>query len=267
MIKTLKILFLFLAVYAHAIAQNKKEIYPVNINNTHYTEKVEILSEEQQKVKPEEDLTYYWYAYNKVMKTEGGYDGKLLHGQYAAFYFNNNLKEKGKFRKGLKDGKWISWYEHGKIMEIVEWSKGKKDGPYRSYDPQGQQVLDANFKNGKLHGKTTSYLDGKILSEKKYRNGEEMIPKEKKSSSKKKDKEKETTDSKPVDDAKESKEGFGNKLMQKIKKIKIFPKKVKEQENTTPAQKTIKEKKKENQIDQKKKEKTINNAKEKKKKT
>lgn len=242
--KMYRLLLLLICFSVTVSAQGKKETYPVNINNTHFTERVEIFSDEV-KVKPEEDLTYHWYAYNKVMKTDGGYEGKLLHGEYAAFYLNNNLKEKGKFRKGLKHGKWISWYDNGKIMEITSWDNGKKDGPYRSYNTIGEPVLIANFRDGKLHGKSTSYLDGKILSEKKYRNGEEVIPKVKTPRGKKAKKETTATPANPGDNEKTKGEGK-NSFLKKIRNIKIFPKKVKKQENTTPDQKTLKEKKREN---------------------
>jgi hypothetical protein len=127
------------------------------------------------KICPKENLTYYWYASNKIMETKGGYDGKILNGSYTSFFLSNNLKEKGSFKNGLKNGAWITWYENGKIKEIITWKKGLKSGCNKNNEKNGNLVSEAVYKNDKLNGCQTIYADGKITSKKKYSNGIEIV--------------------------------------------------------------------------------------------
>ena len=74
------------------------------------------------KIKPV--LSYYWYSAGDVHKTQGGFSGKLLSGQYTVYYLNNNLKEQGIFKGGLKDGIWKEWGEDGLLLKTTTWRKG-----------------------------------------------------------------------------------------------------------------------------------------------
>jgi antitoxin component YwqK of YwqJK toxin-antitoxin module len=100
-------------------------------------------------INPKKDLTYYWCTSNKIMETQGGYEGKLLHGDYTVFYHsNNNLKEKGKFKNGLKNGEWTTWYENGKIASITHWKSGKLHNSLKAFDNSGNSTGEKRYKNG-----------------------------------------------------------------------------------------------------------------------
>ncbi len=78
----------------------------MHINENDYSIVAEVLAKEKS-IPSSADKEYYWYKSNSIMSTKGGYDGKLLHGQYSSFYLNSNLKEKGKYHMGLiKLEKW-----------------------------------------------------------------------------------------------------------------------------------------------------------------
>ena len=155
-----------------------KKTFTINISKKDTTIKADVLTDKCN-IKPDENLTYNWFASNKIISTKGGYDGHLLHGGYTSFYGNNNLWQKGKFNKGLKEGKWMTWFIDGKINEITHWKKGMKNGKYTMYSNEGKIMLEAKFKNDKLNGTMTSYQDEKILSKRKYKNGAEVISKDK----------------------------------------------------------------------------------------
>ena len=157
--------------------RNKVQVVSVNTDNA--SVRVELAPDKKNKTEPENHLNYYWYKANNILNTQGGYEGKLLHGKFVSFYLNNNLKEKGKFKRGLKEGEWKSWYQNGKLMETVKWDDGRKDGIHRTFDPQGNIISEAGFKNGQLHGILRSYENGKLLSEKNYQKGEEVTPEQK----------------------------------------------------------------------------------------
>lgn len=164
------------ATFAQLIKQ--KTSYVVYINYPDYTVKTSVYNSNK-KFNVNESLTYYWYAANKILQTKGNYDGKLVDGAYTSFYLSNNLKEKGNFKKGLKSGKWISWYENGKINEISNWRNGKKCGTYKKFNPDESLSLTSTYKNDQLNGIQTTYLDGEIADQVKYRKGKEVIKKQK----------------------------------------------------------------------------------------
>ena len=171
-------LFLFAVLFpASTIAQkdpSKRKTYEVTVNSTDAIVKIELLAK-QKKISPVTGLVYFWYKSNKIISTEGGIDGKPLHGNYTSFYLSNNLMEKGRFKYGLKNGEWRSWNENGKLKETINWNKGIKHGKHILYNSLGELVVEGNYRKGKLHGIVKSYERGALLSERNYKNGEEVL--------------------------------------------------------------------------------------------
>ncbi len=168
-------LLLFIIFSNVSFAQTKQNpISSIYIIYPDYTVKADVLSE-QKKIVLNENLTYYWYSSNKIIETKGGFDGKVLNGNYTAYYLSKNLKEKGTFKNGLKTSKWTSWFTSGKISEITNWKKGVKDGVYKKYNEFGDLIEESNYKNGELNGTKIVYEKGKVVSNKNYQKGIEVI--------------------------------------------------------------------------------------------
>lgn len=123
------------------------------------------------RISPSTGKMYHWYKSNTIMSTNGGIDGKVLHGKYAAFYLNNNLKEKGRIKKGLKCGEWKAWYDNGNIKEIASWKKGSKTGGYALYSEDGKLLEKGKLKNGIRHGFIKSYAADTVSSLIRFKNG------------------------------------------------------------------------------------------------
>ncbi|MDN3588080.1 hypothetical protein QWY86_15460 [Pedobacter aquatilis] len=109
------------------------------------------------KVFVDRDKTYYWYANNTISSTQGGFDGKLLHGQYNEFYADKNLKVQGNFENGLKVAIWKNWSDGGLLKEIIEFKNGVMDGNFFRYNSHGLLEEEGRYKLGKLHGKVRRY--------------------------------------------------------------------------------------------------------------
>ncbi len=179
------------AVYSlNALSQkyvepDKLKQFNITVNHDDYTIKTQMLSQPKE-LKINNDRIYMWYASQKIMETKGGYEGKLIHGKYTAFYLNNQLKEQGQIRYGLKNKEWKYWYPDGKLREVITWKNGVKSGHYSIYNDYGQLMAKGNFKNDKLHGKFYTYGSTGAVTEKKiYKNGDEVLPKVKPVKSKK----------------------------------------------------------------------------------
>jgi hypothetical protein len=94
----LKYLFVFLYVLSlfgssAALAQkyiepDKLKQFNVTVNHPDYTIKTQMLTQNKE-IKVNNERIYMWYASQKIMETKGGYEGKLIHGKYTAFYLNN----------------------------------------------------------------------------------------------------------------------------------------------------------------------------------
>jgi len=197
--------FLFFIVFISnfVFAQQKpQKVVSISINYRDYSVKFHVLNVKKN-IPTNENLTYYWYAYNKLLQTKGGYEGKILTGPYTCFYLSENLKEKGSFSYGLKNGKWISWYENGQINEISNWKNGLLHGKYKYFDSKGYLLTEADYKKGTLNGYKITYSDQRVVETKKYKNGKEILPEEKQRSILKKWRKEKT---KSVEEKKEEKD-------------------------------------------------------------
>ena len=119
----------------------------VIINEPNGYIKVSVLITDKE-LKANINLIYHWYHSNRIMSTQGGYDGKLLHGDYVSFYENKQLKEKGQFTYGLKNGRWTGWYENGKVKAVSHWSEGQLNGVLREYSWSGEMVRRQMYDDG-----------------------------------------------------------------------------------------------------------------------
>ena len=120
-----RIILLVVLISGHAYAQKLPDMayFKVRIADSNKTIVAEINEvSSMPSIKP--NLSYYWYNANHIHKTQGGFSGKLLNGQYNEYYLNKNLKEQGLFKKGLKAGVWKSWKEDGTLIHSTNWNKG-----------------------------------------------------------------------------------------------------------------------------------------------
>ena len=116
------------------------------------------------------EKTYWWFSNNQIQTTQGGYSGKLLHGEYTVFYANKNLKEQGHFIMGLKDGLWKNWNESGVLVSQYTFKAGIANGDYFVYDAKGKLIELGKNKNGKIDGEQQRYIADSVVKV-KYKNG------------------------------------------------------------------------------------------------
>ncbi|MBB5440945.1 hypothetical protein HDC92_004649 [Pedobacter sp. AK017] len=109
------------------------------------------LANAEDKIFTASNKVYAWYGKGLIHSSQGDYSGKLLHGQYIAYYaVNKQLKEKGEYAYGLKNGKWLMWQPDGTLLETQHWYRGLKNGPTLRYDSLGKLKEKVRYNNGKL---------------------------------------------------------------------------------------------------------------------
>lgn len=122
--------------------------------------------------KVREKYMYTWYKYNTIHHTFGGYDGRVLDGEYAEFYKNGNLLAKGDFRDGVKIGKWRRWHPNGQIKEIANYKRGLKNGKAKIFYSTGVIQSKLSYKNGLGNGKSKVFAsNGSLVNKSGYKNG------------------------------------------------------------------------------------------------
>lgn len=161
-----KFFFLIMLFVSFVQSYGQKIDYPLNnrvtINYQDYMVYAHFTREEGH-VSIDDDKYYYWFSANDIKKTRGGYDGKILHGLFTAFYMNKSLKEKGKFRYGLKKGEWKEWYNNGELKEKSFYKKGYKSKAFSLFYTNGKVKQKGRYKKGELHGKLKTYDSLNVL--------------------------------------------------------------------------------------------------------
>ena len=153
----------------------------VSIVGDDFTVEVEIIKpDNERKIKVADTRSYSWFINNQIQTTQGGYDSKLLHGNYVAKYLNKSLKEKGIYKYGLKKGVWKQWYENGNLKSITHWKAGQLNGKFIQYTASNELSKTGKYKAGKLSGTIIEYTDGQVAAIDKFVNGVKQIKKEKK---------------------------------------------------------------------------------------
>lgn len=187
------------------------------------------------KVKPKENLEYFWFKGGLIHNAQSGTAGDLLNGSFVKFYHSNQLAEKGTFKKGLRTKEWKTWYTNGKLSSIQNWSSGIKSGSFTYFDEDGNITETGKYRNGRKTGKwinfikkdTTMFKRGEVVipkpkKVKKQKNKKEKQGKEgkvKKEKNKKNNKENNPTQNQTQDTVK--KKGFFKRLFSKKSKEKV----------------------------------------------
>ena len=154
---------LFLAAAHHLTAQISIKNYKQPDNQTFYvsndssSQRFNAISLKKP-IKTNAKLYYTWFKYNQVYVSQGGYDGRIVNGNYVCSYRTNNLKTKGSYKNGLKINKWCEWYGDGRLKEITSWKNGQKNGKSQYYS-NGRLVKLSTYKKDLLNGKTITYKD------------------------------------------------------------------------------------------------------------
>lgn len=115
------------------------------------------LQEMDQKLSPKSDRSYFWFGKGRINQTQGGYSGKLLHGEYIVFYKGSKkMAEQGRFEQGLKTGPWLSWNGNGLLKEKSFYKSGFLNGPLVHFDSLGKPLDTLKYRKGMLVVKKAS---------------------------------------------------------------------------------------------------------------
>lgn len=117
-----------------------------------------VLSGDGKSTGTSEKYWYSWYSGNEIHSTQGGYSGRLLHGEFLAYYPTRGLKQNGIYDHGLKSGKWTFWRENGTLESVLLYRKGIAEGRFVRYDSLGHASELGKYRNGVLHGRLLRYI-------------------------------------------------------------------------------------------------------------
>jgi antitoxin component YwqK of YwqJK toxin-antitoxin module len=108
--------------------------------------KFDVLDSDEKGVKNyDNSKCYFWYKSQKILTTQGGSSGNLLHGEYLSYYTNSQLCEQGQFKRGLKNGKWSYWNSNGTLIKQEKWKNGLQKGEQLVFDSLGKLQKNLTF--------------------------------------------------------------------------------------------------------------------------
>lgn len=150
------LLFYFLLTLQGSYAQSEMNLLEQvqnRITINHDNGEKEVFTVTPKTTKARSQRLYHWYQSQRVQQTQGGYTGKLLHGNYNRYAANKQLMLQGTYKKGLADGNWKEWRPNHRLVKEERWRKGRQNGKATHYDEQGNLLLQGKLKDGKWHGK------------------------------------------------------------------------------------------------------------------
>lgn len=154
-------LFCFLLIAqttVHAQSEmNLLEQVQNRITINHDNGEKEVFTVTPKRTKARSQRLYHWYQSQRVQQTQGGYAGKLLHGNYNRYAANKQIMLQGAYKKGLADGDWKEWRANHRLVKEEHWKKGRQNGKVRHYDAQGNLLLQGKMIDGKWHGKVWTF--------------------------------------------------------------------------------------------------------------
>jgi antitoxin component YwqK of YwqJK toxin-antitoxin module len=104
-------------------------------------------------LKPKLSLTYFWFNSGRIHQNDGGYDGKLLHGEYKVTDLQQRLIIQGNFRMGRKWGTWYTWHTNGKLRSVTRYRPRDGRQTIEEYDAQGNWSRKGYIKNDLFTGR------------------------------------------------------------------------------------------------------------------
>lgn len=143
------LIFIILSLPFLAFSQEIKDYsntFHIKMDGLSY--KFDVLDSDERGVKNyDNSKSYFWYKSQKILTTQGGSSGNLLHGDFLSYYTNSQLCEQGQFKRGLKNGKWSYWNSKGILIKQENWRNGDQKGKQLEFDSLGklQKILKFGF--------------------------------------------------------------------------------------------------------------------------
>lgn len=123
----------------------------------------------------EENGSYYKEYYQKgEIKAEGWVKNGLKEGYWKFYHSNGKLSEKGRYEKSQRQDYWYFYTQNGKPQQAGHYMRGKMADWWLFFDSQGSVNHKCQMSNGKKNGYCLQYMNEKLTSAEKYRNGRKL---------------------------------------------------------------------------------------------
>lgn len=123
------------------------------------------------KIKPNDMRIYTWGFAGQIQSSQGGYAGRLLHGDYTSINNDHSLREQGAYWYGLKDKEWKYWNANGRMRKLVTWKRGVLSGDFADFDEEGNMLRYGTNRKNQLQGKVVYYVQNKPSKVEYYSHG------------------------------------------------------------------------------------------------
>lgn len=123
----------------------------------------------------EDSRSYHKEYYQKgKVKAEGWVKNGLKEGYWKFYHPNGRLSEKGHYKRGQRQDYWYFYTQKGNPRQAGHYRKGKKADWWLFFDTQGKVNHKCQLNNGEKNGYCLQYMNEKLTSAEKYRNGRKL---------------------------------------------------------------------------------------------
>lgn len=175
--KPLRIFASLLALMLSGYAHGQFNLYDPDIQSftakgdSFYVETEIISMTKHRKIKPGDTRIYTWVLGGQIQSNQGGYTGRLLHGDYTSINNDRTMREQGTYWYGLKDGFWKYWHPNGRMKKSMTWHRGELQGDFADFDENGSVIKCGRYRNNKLQGKVYYYTSNTPVKVEYYEKG------------------------------------------------------------------------------------------------
>ena len=97
-------------------------------------------------------------------------------GPFKEYHPNGKLKAAGSYRHGKRNGPYTERDPGGRIKLRATYRKGELTGAYLEFAEDGKPLRKAAYRNGKLHGAQQEFVDGALVKDEVWLDGQLLIP-------------------------------------------------------------------------------------------
>ncbi|MBU2995489.1 hypothetical protein KO500_03555 [Cellulophaga baltica] len=108
------------------------------------------------------------------LKSEGWIDDNSKSGYWLFYYKNGKVSEQGHYKNNKKDAYWHYFSKHGKPTKAGNYIKGKKSKWWLFYDSKGFINHKCQLSMGIKNGYCLKYINQKLTSAEKYKDGQKI---------------------------------------------------------------------------------------------
>ncbi len=108
------------------------------------------------------------------LKAEGWLKNGVKNEYWKFYHQNGSISEQGNYKNAKREKYWYFYTQNNILAQEGHYKNGKKTNWWSFYDEKGHVSHKCQLSNGRKNGYCLKYMDEKLTSAEKYRNGKKV---------------------------------------------------------------------------------------------